>query len=57
MPTCICVVVTVAIGVVLIVAIVLMAKSFEVVEYNTIALKKDIYSRKIEKSTVYKPGR
>ncbi len=57
MASCATIIVTIVLVAILITSIVLMAKSFEVIDYNKIALKKDIYSRSIEKGTVYRPGR
>ncbi len=57
MSKCLIIVVTIVLVAVLITSIVLMAKSFELVNYNKMALKKNVYSKSIEKSTVYMPGR
>jgi len=57
MASCLFIIVTITLAAILITSIVLMAKSFAVVKYNTIALKKDVYSRAIEKNMVYRPGR
>jgi len=57
MVSCATVIVTIVLIAILITSIVLMAKSFDVIDYNKIGLKKDSYSRSVTTDKVYRPGR